>query len=103
MTGKQQREMVHVLVVEHKYGDDIYVCRTRQIAHRELDKYVRAWWPNEMEGQAMPKDPARRVEEYFSEMGDRGEEFYTIRETKVLEKWPPRNRGPRCSERKAGY
>lgn len=84
---KSPRETVHVLVIQHQYGDDIYVCRTRQIADRELDEYVRAWWPNEMEEKPMPKDPAKRAQDYFAEMGEnRGEEFYTIRETKILEK-----------------
>ena len=87
MTKKWRREKVHVLVIEHRHGNDVYVCRAKRIADRKLDEYVRDWWGYEMGGEPMPEDPKKRLEQYFSEMGERlGQEFYTLRETKIWEK-----------------
>ena len=87
MAEKRRQERVHVLMIEHRHGSDVYVCRTEAIAHNHLDRYVREWWEYEMEGQPMPKDADQRWQQYFAEMSEkRGEEFYTLWETQILEK-----------------
>ena len=84
--GKQGKgAMVYVLVIEHRHGEDFYVCRSWRSAQRRLDEYVRYWWDDEMEGREMPKSPARRIQDYFAEMSElRGKEFYNISKTEML-------------------
>jgi hypothetical protein len=76
---------VYVLVIEHRHGDDLYVCRTERSACRRLDEYVREWWDHEMPDRQMPKRRSERIDEYFKEMGElRLKEFYTISESELL-------------------
>jgi hypothetical protein len=76
---------VYVLVIEHRHGDDLYVCRTQRSARTRLDEYVREWWDHEMPDRKMPKKRQERILEYFAEMSDRQEkEFYTISESELL-------------------
>ena len=35
---------VTVLQIDHKHGTDIYVCKSMDIAMRELAEYCRQWW-----------------------------------------------------------
>ena len=84
LTEEQLREpeLVHVLVIKTGHGSEVYVCRTPQVAYRQLDEYVRERWGDEMEERAMPEDPESRLKEYFVELNEkRGEECYTIWKT----------------------
>lgn len=70
---------VYVLVIEHRHGEDLYVCRTTRGARKRLDAYVREWWDYEMGSFSMPATESERIEEYFLEMSEqRGREFYRI-------------------------
>ena len=76
---------VHVLVIQHRHGDDLYVCRTTAGAGRQLAGYVREWWDHEMSGP-MPRRRSERIDEYFREMGEsRQKEFYSISEEDLLD------------------
>lgn len=76
---------VYVLVIEHRHGDNLYVCRTWRSARTRLDEYVREWWDHEMPDRTMPRKQEQRILQYFAEMSDRlGKEFYTISESELL-------------------
>jgi hypothetical protein len=76
---------VYVLVIQHRHGEDMYVCRTERSARRRLDEYVREWWDHEMPDRQMPKGRSERIDEYFREMGElRVKEFYMISEAELL-------------------
>lgn len=85
VSGKRN-EAVYVLEIENPCGNNVHLCRTRPVAHRRLDQYVKNWWPHKLE-DPMPKRRYDRIEQYFSEMSDeRGEEYYSIEKKAILEK-----------------
>lgn len=69
-----------VLVIDHDYGANIDICRTRQTAKRLLLDYVIDDWANEY-NTLMPEDPDEAIEAYFEDHphGD----WYTIEKRQV--------------------
>lgn len=61
---------------------DTYVCKTKQIALRELYKYVKDWWPSEMNGK-VPRIHKMAIDQYFETVSDR--ESWLIMTADVIE------------------
>lgn len=64
---------IHVLVITHKYGSNVYTHKTYEGLKRTLYEYVKEWWQEYYEIDLMPKDRDKAIEYYF-ENNDR--EFY---------------------------
>lgn len=65
MTGNT----VYVVTVQHKHGENVYVCSSQEKAELALDKYVQEWWGYEMDG-VKPKDREQRIAAYFSHVAN---------------------------------
>jgi hypothetical protein len=79
---------VWILVISHRYGDDITAYGTQELAWATLVDYVRDWWDHETKGRdfdegedpSCPEDDTEAVEQYFNLVDD---EFYSIQELTV--------------------
>lgn len=70
-----------LLRIEHKHGDNLYLKSTEKLAKKELERYVREWWEQEM-GR---KVPARLSDDDIDEYFERSEEFWGIEEIELDE------------------
>lgn len=46
---------VYVLVVNHRHGDNVYACSTKEKAYATLYAYVQRWWDYEEFGGDCPE------------------------------------------------
>ena len=75
------KNIVHVLIIEHKHGRDVSVHETDQDALDTVLAYCEQWWSHEF-SEPMPQENV--VLEYFANMRDRdGEENFEIAECEV--------------------
>ncbi len=90
-TGNGTVERLTILTIDHNHGTNTYLCRTEEVADRELFNYVKEHWDvktnwQEQDGgplYAMPLEPAQAIETYFSYHSE--DEFYTIDFQEVIE------------------
>ena len=79
---KVRKAVVWVLLIEHRYGIDMYACARKDRAHARLADFVARWWAREMpSGLPMPKDPDERIRAYFEHMD--GRESYILGKVEV--------------------
>lgn len=74
-------QAVTVLIVNHKHGQNVWVCENRKVADQELYDYVVDNWDDE-EGP-VPKDIQEAIDEYFDGQVS-GEEWGDFIETTVI-------------------
>lgn len=73
----------YCLAVEHQYGLDVIVARTRERAWGELSGYVEEWWDVELPNISMPASEMAAIERYFELVSD--EWLWEVGEVVVLE------------------
>lgn len=56
---------VWVLTIEHRHGEDRWVCLTEDRARRELRDWVTTYWDQDGPDTDMPEDPDAAVTAYF--------------------------------------
>ena len=59
---------VYTLDIDHKYGHDLYIHRTKEGAMASLYAYVSKWWDFEISGIPMPEDRDAAIQKYFENM-----------------------------------
>lgn len=79
---RTEPQRVCVLGITTKYGDDIYVHRTHDGAHRALVGFVDSWWEQEMDGAPRPASDADAVAQYFDKNGDY-ESYYIVDDSPI--------------------
>jgi hypothetical protein len=78
--------LVWVLVISHRHGDNMYVHETPEGAKASLVEYVHEWW-GECSGrwgeepEKMPHDDEEAVQAYFDKVGD---EYYSLEQAAVM-------------------
>jgi hypothetical protein len=70
---------VHVAMINHKHGTDLYAALTREELDRQLYEYVVQWWEAEGFEGKIPADHKEAVEAYFEAMSEQidGEYLYS--------------------------
>ena len=72
---------VAVLIIDHKHGTNVYVCKDSEVAASVLAKYVRKWW-NQNDLGEQPADDWEAIDTYFDVYL---EETYETHDLTVLE------------------
>ena len=82
---------VYVAIIEHKHGQNIYVCKSYELALREMANYCWLYWEElNLDGtEGNPKDMSdeEAVATYFDFYMEHrgGAETYSIEQTKLIE------------------
>lgn len=85
-------QTVCVLVISHKYGQDVHVCADSDTAYCQLGKHVDKWWNDSMTvripgGEDVtperPGDTDEKIELYFEAMDGR-ESYETFPDEEVI-------------------
>lgn len=56
---------VHIAVIEHKNGSNVYVAESAELIEGEIFDYVADWWAHEFPDDAMPQDRDEAITDYF--------------------------------------
>jgi hypothetical protein len=73
---------VWVLTIEHRHGQETFVCKTEAVAWKTLANYVDEWWDQEIGLDVRrPKKDETAISRYF----DKSNEQYELNEVTVLE------------------
>jgi hypothetical protein len=72
---------ISVILIYHKYGEDIRVATNKKSEIRHLAKYVHENWDKEKNGD-MPKDQEEMIKAYF----DSSDEYYEVNDFDVRPK-----------------
>lgn len=75
-------ETVWVLMIEHRYGFNHYVNKTKEGMLSALEEYCREWWDELEIEDEIPSDRVELIEMYFDLVY---EEWYTCDEVTVYE------------------
>jgi hypothetical protein len=88
--GNRIVERLTILTIDHNHGTNTYLCRTEEVADRELFNYVKENWDIKTDPQndssplyTMPLEPAHAIETYFSYHSE--DEWYSIDFQEVIE------------------
>ena len=60
---------VHIGVLNHGHGADIFVGRTKTEVYAKVHKYVKEWWDDFCEGDPLPRSRKAALEAYFEAAG----------------------------------
>ena len=58
---------VHVAVVEHGNGSNVYVAESPEVLEEEIYEFVASWWETEYPDKPMPEDIGEAIAEYFED------------------------------------
>lgn len=59
---------VHVAVISHRHGNNLYAGRTYRALQQQIYDYVVEWWDeHNMDGEPDPADMATTIERYFED------------------------------------
>ena len=56
---------VHIGVLHHKHGVDVFVGRTKREVYADVYDYVKEWWDDFCKGQPLPRGCKAAMEAYF--------------------------------------
>jgi hypothetical protein len=68
--AKKKLKPVHVGVLHHKHGSDIFVGWTEEQMYAKVYEYVKEWWEDFVPDRTLPKDHDKAISEYFEAAGD---------------------------------
>jgi hypothetical protein len=58
--------IVQVATISHKFGDNVYVSKTKEGLNKQVADFCREWW-NEIPNVEIPETDDDIIEIYFSE------------------------------------
>jgi enoyl-[acyl-carrier-protein] reductase (NADH) len=61
---------VHVGVLHHKHGADIFVGWTEDEVYAKVYEYVKEWWEDFVHDRDLPEDHEEAISAYFEAAGD---------------------------------
>jgi len=86
MNKPQQPQItVHIATVSHRHGTDAFVALTEDGLFKELAKYCREWWGEEI-GRELKRPRSNRelVDAYFGWEIEHGQEFIDFLGSRTL-------------------
>lgn len=76
--------MIHILIIDHRHGRDVFAGQTREAARSRLASWARDNWVIEQIPGDIPEDDDQAIELYFEVMTHNvGEEFWEILELEL--------------------
>ena len=66
MNGRGKPEVLYILRIEHRHGEDMSIYRTEAGAHKALAEYCREWWDEVSDDDMPPDDDEKVIDEYFN-------------------------------------
>lgn len=90
---KESEQKLYLLNIEHRHGNDNWICDSRKTAVKVCADYVREWWEQEVKtdedftlSPPMPEDEEQLIDEYFTVMGEKEDhgEWYSILELPII-------------------
>ena len=73
MSKKKEKPIqVHIAIIRHRHGQDLFVARSKDKLNDEIYGYVKSWWDeiDSPSGIEMPEDHDEAIELYFDKMED---------------------------------